>query len=630
MKNHKRVSVPRLFTPVALAITLAACSSTSSTSYVDITSAPTQSAQNYLMQADSSQGSIQNDWLLMALKAATQEGNVQQANLILSRLSKQNLTVAQQAGLQIATARLLLAQKRSSDAMKQLHFQRDWSLSASLWQEYYQLRADLFAQQGNYIAAAQALTLTSPYVDSSQQRAISEQIWNNLSQYKADDIMDLRIKDNAELAGWVQLTQYVKSQSGNLSQLQKSITQWMQEHPNHPASRYTPESLHNLLTSEITTSTNPALLLPLTGKYAPQGKLIRDGFMMQMQNDPNYNPTSPPMVIDTNAASMEQIQQTLVQNHIDFIVGPLLKKNVDTLEQLQQAQAKPIPTLALNIPEKPSAGFDVCYLALSPEQESAQAAKHLYELGYQSPLIFTPKNNLGDRIANAFKDEWQKHSPYPVSVSQFGDKRQLQQTINEAFSLQASQQRIAKMQSLIGENLLSQPRSRQDVDAVYIVASSDELTLIKPFIEVAISPKVAPPKLFTNSFGNSGRPQYEDLSGVMYSDIPLLISPDPQIKSMMEAQAGNESNAQKRLKAMGMDAYTLLESLPQMKLSSGYVIQGQTGVLSIGSQCVIQRELSWGEYGKETPVTDTQTDARTSELPTALPDDMVQTLQPSL
>ncbi|MCG6386776.1 penicillin-binding protein activator, partial [Vibrio fluvialis] len=86
MKNHQRRSVPRLLTPVALAIILAACSSTpTSPLLVDITGEPSLPAQTYLMQADSSQGSLQNDWLIMALKAAIAENNTEQADLLIRR-----------------------------------------------------------------------------------------------------------------------------------------------------------------------------------------------------------------------------------------------------------------------------------------------------------------------------------------------------------------------------------------------------------------------------------------------------------------------------------------------------------------------------------------------------------------
>ncbi|NAX23212.1 penicillin-binding protein activator [Vibrio sp. V39_P1S14PM300] len=632
MKNHKRVSVPRLLTPVALAITLAACSSTPSTSDVDITSAPTQSAQRYLMQADSTQGSIQNDWLILALKAAIQAGDTQQAELIVNRLSKQQLSDAQQAEWQLARAQLLVTQERYPQALKQLNFQPSWQLDDQQWLEYHQLRAELLTRQGKYFDASRELTLASPYLIPSQQPMLSEQIWSNLTKYKTDDITELAAAPNeAVLDGWLQLAVYAKTMTSDIPQLKNTLEKWLAENPNHPAAQYTPQSLTNILALDIIKPVNSALLLPLSGKYAKQAQLIRDGFMMKMMNDPNRDPNASLTVIDTNTNSAEQIKQTLVQKNIDFIVGPLTKENVEDLQREQSSLPAPIPTLALNIPDQLEDGPGVCYLALSPEQEVAQAAKHLHELGYQFPLLLAPKGRLGERVTEAFEKEWRKYSPNKVAVSLFGDKRQLQRNINTVFGLQDSQQRITQMQSLMRRSLESQPRSRRDIDAVYIVAKSSELTLIKPFIEVAINPDTAPPKLFANSSSNNGRKQYEDLTGVAYSDIPLLISPDPQTAEQMAELWPRESNVEKRLKAMGMDAYTLMEELPQMKVVSGYTVDGQTGILSIDSQCVVQREISWGEYGKATPVTTTGSDdIATDELPTAEPDETAEELEPSL
>ncbi|MCG6506954.1 penicillin-binding protein activator, partial [Vibrio parahaemolyticus] len=123
MKNHQRRSVPRLLTPVALAITLAACSSTpTSPLLVDITGDTSLTAQTYLMQADSSQGCLQNDWLIMALKAAIAENNTEQADLLIRRLAKQNLSETQQAEWQLARAQLLVNAEKYKDALNLLNF----------------------------------------------------------------------------------------------------------------------------------------------------------------------------------------------------------------------------------------------------------------------------------------------------------------------------------------------------------------------------------------------------------------------------------------------------------------------------------------------------------------------------
>ncbi|MGR5471429.1 penicillin-binding protein activator, partial [Vibrio astriarenae] len=74
----------------------------------------------------------------------------------------------------------------------------------------------------------------------------------------------------------------------------------------------------------------------------------------------------------------EQIKQRLISENIDFVVGPLQKENVERLQSTLDGSETgvAIPALALNIPEDVQPGTNMCYLALSPEQEVAQAAKY--------------------------------------------------------------------------------------------------------------------------------------------------------------------------------------------------------------------------------------------------------------
>lgn len=51
-----------------------------------------------------------------------------------------------------------------------------------------------------------------------------------------------------------------------------------------------------------------------------------------------------------------------------------------------------------------------------------------------------------------------------------------------------------------------------------------------------------------------------------YSDIPLLIQPAPSIKEQLTQIWPESSNAERRLQALGMDAYRLMVELPQMKI----------------------------------------------------------------
>ncbi|MDW1577271.1 penicillin-binding protein activator [Vibrio sp. Vb2880] len=601
MINHKRLSVPRILTPVALAITLAACSSgPRQPDGVDVTLEPTQSVQNYMIQADSTEGSLQNDWLIMATKAAIQANQFDQAEMLIKRLARQQLTEVQQAEWQLARATIQQKQGNYSQLLQLLNFKPWWKLPNEQWKDYYLMRADAYQGLNQAFEANRQLVAFGQYASSAEQRDISSRIWMNFGSYSEYELTSLETEPNEDvLDGWLQLAIYAKTLSGNLSQLKNTLERWLNENPSHPAAIYTPEEIQNILSLDIVKPNNTALLLPLTGKFSPQAQLIRDGFVFAMMNDRNRDPSATLTVIDTNAYNADQIKQRLINENIDFVVGPLEKENVELLHTTMDGSENgpTIPALALNIPEDVQPDSNICYLALSPEQEAAQAAKHLFSEGYNFPLILAPKGSFGERVTEAFNKEWRKYSSNKVAASYFGDKRQLQKDINEVFGLQESKQRIAQMQSLMRIKLETQPRSRRDVDAVYIVARSTELTLIKPFIEVAINPDAKAPQIFSSSRSNSGGATYEDLTGIIYSDIPLLIDPDPSVTAEMNELWSEQSNMEKRLKALGMDAYKLIGELPQMKVVPGYSVGGQTGILSIDNNCVVQRELSWAERG---------------------------------
>lgn len=599
MKNHQRCSVTRLLTPVALAIMLAACSTTPSVpTSVQITDKPQLSAQTYLMRADSSQGNLQNDWLIMALKAAVAENDRPQAELLIRRLSKQTLSDAQQAEWQLARAQLSFNQQQYQAVLSRLSFPTDWRLDPRQWQKYYQLRADSLLELDRAFDANRELVGLYEHSTSQQQSIIAQQIWQNFDEYSSSTITTLTTASDEEiLDGWLQLAIYVKTLGSDLPQLKNTLEQWLKENASHPAARYTPQTISDILALDLVKPTHTALLLPLSGRFAKQAELIRDGFIMAMMNDPQRDPNATLTILDTNTESLESVDATLAEKQVDFVVGPLVKSDIEKLQTFQKKRGQAIPTLALNIPDKIEPSSTTCYLTLSPEQEVAQAAKYLFSQGYRYPLILAPQGSYGDRVVEAFNQEWRQYSTNKVAVNLFGDKRQLQRNINNVFGLQASQQNIAQMNSLLGISLESQPRSRRDIDAVYIAAGIADLTLIKPFIEVAINPDTRPPKLFSNSNSNSGGRQFEDLSGITYSDIPLLIEPNNPIATQAAELWPRTSNADRRLQALGMDAYQLMLELPQMKAVKGYTISGQTGVLGIDQNCIVQREISWAEHG---------------------------------
>ena len=59
------------------------------------------------------------------------------------------------------------------------------------------------------------------------------------------------------------------------------------------------------------------------------------------------------------------------------VVGPLLKENVEEVIKSNT----PLNVLALNQPEKVESRANLCYFALSPEDEARDAARHIHQQG---------------------------------------------------------------------------------------------------------------------------------------------------------------------------------------------------------------------------------------------------------
>ncbi len=93
------------------------------------------------------------------------------------------------------------------------------------------------------------------------------------------------------------------------------------------------------------------------------------------------------------------------------------------------------------------------------------------------------------------------------------------------------------------------------VDAVYIVATQSQLTLIKPMIDMATSSRGKPAMYASSrSYQAGAGPDFRtEMEGLQFSDIPLLAGSNPQLLQQASARFRNDYSLV-RLYAMGMDA----------------------------------------------------------------------------
>ena len=325
-------------------------------------------------------------------------------------------------------------------------------------------------------------------------------------------------------------------------------------------------------------------------------------------------------VYDTNAQPVVQLLQQAQTDGATLVVGPLLKENVQQVANT----ATPLNILALNEPDGLQNHANMCYFALSPEDEARDAARHMRAQGKQMPLLLIPSNSYGRRVANAFALEWQKLGGSLVEQQTFGSIADLKARINSnsgiamtgtpvtvqpANSADTSAVSVAGMTFNAPQTTQAPPAAAAgNIDSVYIVASQGELALIKPMITMRTGSRSSIALYASSRSAQSGAgPDFRlEMDGLQFSDIPLLSGSNPALMQQAVKKFNNDYSLA-RLYAMGVDAWTLANHFSQLRNSSGYQIDGNTGILSAGSNCVIDRTLSWNQYsqGEIVPVPQT-------------------------
>ena len=135
------------------------------------------------------------------------------------------------------------------------------------------------------------------------------------------------------------------------------------------------------------------------------------------------------------------------------------------------------------------------------------------------------------------------------------------------------------------------------VDAVYILATPEEIAFIKPMIAMRNGSQSGA-TLYASSRSAQGTagPDFRlEMEGLQYSEIPMLAGANaPLMQQALGAVRNDYSLA--RMYAMGVDAWSLANHFSQMRQVQGFEINGNTGALTATPDCVINRKLSWLKY----------------------------------
>ncbi|MFR3355597.1 MAG: penicillin-binding protein activator [Enterobacter hormaechei] len=316
------------------------------------------------------------------------------------------------------------------------------------------------------------------------------------------------------------------------------------------------------------------------------------------------NPGAELKIYDTSAQPLDQVLAQVQQDGASIVVGPLLKNNVEALMKSNTT----LNVLALNQPEQVQNRANICYFALSPEDEARDAARHIHEQGKQAPLLLIPRSTLGDRVANAFAQEWQTLGGGVVLQQKFGSASELRAGVNGGAGIALNGSPVSaslpQQQSVTigGLTIPTPPTDAQisgggKVDSAYIVATPEEIAFIKPMIAMRNGSQSGA-TLYASSRSAQGTagPDFRlEMEGLQYSEIPMLAGSNPQLMQQALGAVRNDYSLA-RLYAMGVDAWALANHFTQMRQVPGFELNGNTGDLTADQDCVINRKLSWLKY----------------------------------
>ncbi|MBT1445335.1 penicillin-binding protein activator [Shewanella sp. JM162201] len=555
------------------------------------------SSSHYLTQAQQTDNLQNRSRLqLLAAHAMLNEGNPQGAGQLLASIKD---TLAQdteiQAEFRFLTAKTLEQSGDNAAALQTLVYPSHWKLPDWQWVSYHQLRAYLFKAQKQPLEQVRELSELGKYLSATEAAEVSDQIWQLLAPVN-EDTLEAQLNSAASpmYKGWLQLAFIAKHYAVDPQTLVRYLGDWQRQNPYHPAAQKLPADLDRALHAKPYTARNIAVLLPLSGNTASAGYAIKQGIVAGYlaANNASLNVN----FYDSAANPVAAYQQALSEG-AEFVIGPLLPSAIEAIEALPPSGGPVVPKLYLNQLSNFTPGLDKFFFSLSPSEEASDAAERLYRDGVEKPLLLASADPAGRRMAEAFNQTWMKQTQDQAEVHYFEQGNEMKLTVQRALGVIDSQARIARMKEVAGRKIEADYRSREDVDAIYMIASPKEIQLLKPFIDVSFSVFADPVPMYTSS---RARPQDnthqvpQEFNNVMVSDIPWLMELSDESREV-NALYPNWNNGQKRLFIMGWDALDLVGKLAQMRSFPGYQFEGRGGVLSVAPNGVIKRQLSWGK-----------------------------------
>lgn len=465
-----------------------------------------------------------------------------------------------------------------------------------------ELQVDTFELAGDYLSATQTLIATSQTGPDGRSVEQTDRIWQLLKRTPTADLNQAAEKAiGYEQQGWLELALSLREPGLSLDAQGKSVRAWQRNWADHPAANPLPSELQLIVSLSEERPEHVALALPLSGPLADVGRAIRDGYFAAYYSDENRGDEKLRIdVYDTNDQDFPALYRNITQTHPDLVVGPLEKSALNAI-----AKQAPLntPLLALNYLDDASQTPAQLYqYGLSAEDEARQIAERLVADDRPQAVALIPWGDWGDRVEQALIARMNEIGGKILNVVRYDREENLRKTVATLFGIDASRQRAITVEETIGLNVEFEPRRRQDIDAIVLVASPTIGRQFNPLFAFYFGgnlPVYAPSTIYT---GNPDPARDSDLENVRFTDIPWILNPELPARQRASAALPDVTQRYGRLFAMGMDAYALSSKLQLLSQIPDSDVDGLTGTLSMTPSGVVSRDQQWAIFQQGQPV----------------------------
>ena len=539
------------------------------------------------------------------------------ANQLLSDLNPEKLNSEQRFTWLLLSGRAQLSQQQTEKTLSllQQHQEEILQYPAEQQAQLDLLRADALAMKGELLSSLQQRIAAHPLLGDEDQDYNHNMTWQLLMQMPNTELDEAIDSSSGDLRGWLTLAQLYRDPIADLDAQITRLNQWSNQWRSHPAIDNVPQMLDALEKAASQRPSQVAILLPTSGPLKNAGAALQEGIMTAFYQQQKSGHTPTLRFYDSGSDDVLAVYQQAITDGADFILGPLSKDNVATIAS---QGTLPVTTMALNYIETDNRPDNFFQFGLAPEDEARQIANHAARNGALQAGVLYPEGEWAARVANAFANRWQELGGSVTITRTYQEGPSIGETVKEMLLVSQSQQRGNAVSRFTSLKMDNQPRRRQDMDFLFLLADPNQGRQVKPALNFHYAKNLP---VYSTSLIYSGEEdprRDQDLNGIRFVDMPWILTDDNQaLHEAANEQWPDGHGRYERLFAMGIDTYRLQGRLYLLNALSSSELPGVTGRLHMKNQRIV-RELNWAVFSSGKAKTLPQTTEAAQNIPRAI------------